>query len=150
MAFLSLGLGIGLLVYSIVRGGSEISLFLIIPVISSKGDLFGMIGILMILVGIIALYISSFLSKGTKSNIYDKNRRISGIHNKSKNNEVSHNSEINTIGTEGEFRAGGVVFIGPIPIIFGSDKRIARWMIVVGGVIAIIIIVIFILQFSRI
>jgi uncharacterized protein (TIGR00304 family) len=47
------------------------------------------------------------------------------------------------------FSTGGVVFIGPIPIIFGSDKRIARWMIVVGGLIGFVMLVVFLLQLSR-
>jgi uncharacterized protein (TIGR00304 family) len=29
-------------------------------------------------------------------------------------------------------RWGGVVFLGPFPIVFGSDPRMARWMLVAG------------------
>lgn len=29
-------------------------------------------------------------------------------------------------------RWGGVVFLGPIPVVFGSDPKITRWMLVVG------------------
>ena len=38
-------------------------------------------------------------------------------------------------------RFGGVVFVGPIPIIFGSDKKVAKWMLVVALVIVILLIV---------
>lgn len=36
---------------------------------------------------------------------------------------------------------GGVVFVGPIPIIFGSDKKVAKWMLVVALVIVILLII---------
>ncbi len=29
-------------------------------------------------------------------------------------------------------RWGGVVFLGPVPIVFGSDPKMARWMLLVG------------------
>ncbi len=29
-------------------------------------------------------------------------------------------------------RWGGVLFLGPVPVVFGSDAKIARWMIVAG------------------
>jgi uncharacterized protein (TIGR00304 family) len=36
---------------------------------------------------------------------------------------------------------GGVVFVGPIPIIFGSDKKVAKWMLVVALFIVILLII---------
>ncbi len=39
-------------------------------------------------------------------------------------------------GTRGRY--GGVVLIGPVPIAFGSDKKIALAMLVVGIVLAIV------------
>jgi len=144
LAMLSLVTGIGLLIYSIVRGGSEISLVLIIPVISSDGDPFGIIGIFMILAGIITLYIS----RVSKSVIYE--RKGSGTHDikMGKDGEDYNEGKVSTAGAR-PLKTGGVVFIGPIPIIFGSDRGIARWMMVVGGVIALIIIVVFVVQVSR-
>lgn len=37
-------------------------------------------------------------------------------------------------------RAGGVVFLGPLPIIFGSDAQVARWMIVVAVVLFVLLV----------
>ena len=34
---------------------------------------------------------------------------------------------------------GGVIFIGPIPIVFGSNKKIAKTMLIVGIVIFVIL-----------
>lgn len=40
-----------------------------------------------------------------------------------------------------EVEAGGVVFIGPIPIIFGTNKQIAWYMLVTAVVLAILMII---------
>src|SRR3990172_5605128 len=32
-------------------------------------------------------------------------------------------------------RYGGVVMVGPIPLVFGSDARVAKWMMVLGIVL---------------
>jgi uncharacterized protein (TIGR00304 family) len=36
--------------------------------------------------------------------------------------------------------AGGVIFLGPFPIVFGSNKKIAKWMLVVALIITILLI----------
>jgi len=47
---------------------------------------------------------------------------------------------------------GGVVFIGPVPIVFGSDRKMAKWMLAVALVIVIVLIIgmwFFATQWSR-
>lgn len=39
---------------------------------------------------------------------------------------------------EGNVEAGGVVFIGPIPIVFGSSKKVAGLSLLIGLTILII------------
>lgn len=39
----------------------------------------------------------------------------------------------------GDKRYGGVIFIGPIPMVFGSDKEITRTMLIIAVVLAIIL-----------
>jgi len=41
--------------------------------------------------------------------------------------------------------AGGVIFIGPIPIIFGTSRRIEKWMMIVALIITLILVVLFLL-----
>lgn len=53
----------------------------------------------------------------------------------SKKREKSSNEE-----KEEKTEYGGVIFIGPIPIVFGSNKKIAKTMLVIGIVIFIIFI----------
>lgn len=44
--------------------------------------------------------------------------------------------------------AGGVVFIGPVPIIFGSDRRIAKWMILAALALGAIMIALLLLSYA--
>lgn len=48
-------------------------------------------------------------------------------------------------GETGEFKAGGVIMIGPIPIIFGTDKGMATTAVI----LAIILMVVSYILFSR-
>jgi uncharacterized protein (TIGR00304 family) len=41
----------------------------------------------------------------------------------------------------GKVRGGGVVMIGPIPVIFGTDKESARILILLGIVLMIVLLV---------
>jgi len=44
-----------------------------------------------------------------------------------------------------ETRAGGIIFIGPIPIVFGSDKEITKWMLIIALIISILLIIVLVL-----
>lgn len=38
-------------------------------------------------------------------------------------------------------RWGGVVFLGPIPIVFGSDAKVTRWMLLAGLILFVALLV---------
>ena len=44
-------------------------------------------------------------------------------------------------GTVGRVNIGGVIFVGPFPIIFGSDRRFLRMMVVVSLMLAVIFLI---------
>jgi len=44
-----------------------------------------------------------------------------------------------------ETKAGGIIFIGPIPIVFGSDKEITKWMLIIALIISILLIIVLVL-----
>jgi len=79
-------------------------------------------GVLLIFVGIIGLvaYMLVALSRN------------------SKNDAEEHKGGVDE---DDSFEGGGVIFIGPIPIVFGSNRRIAKWMIAVAVAITILLIV---------
>lgn len=38
-----------------------------------------------------------------------------------------------------ETKGGGIIFIGPIPIIFGTDIRITKWLMIIALIITLIL-----------
>jgi uncharacterized protein (TIGR00304 family) len=46
----------------------------------------------------------------------------------------------------GQVRGGGVVMIGPVPIVFGTDKESARILILLGIVLAVVLLLLTLLQ----
>ncbi len=51
---------------------------------------------------------------------------------------------IHLIGIQ-KTHVGGVIFIGPIPIVFGSSKGIAKWMLIVAVILVILMVIFYIL-----
>jgi uncharacterized protein (TIGR00304 family) len=46
---------------------------------------------------------------------------------------------LRSAGATGQVRGGGVVMIGPVPIVFGTDKESVRILILLGIVLTIIL-----------
>ena len=44
-----------------------------------------------------------------------------------------------SIKGKAEAKGGGIIFIGPIPIIFGTDIRITKWLIIAALIITLIL-----------
>jgi uncharacterized membrane protein len=38
-------------------------------------------------------------------------------------------------------RWGGVIFLGPVPVVFGSDQKVTRWMLILGAVLFVALLV---------
>ncbi|MFP3162987.1 TIGR00304 family membrane protein [Acidianus sp.] len=51
-------------------------------------------------------------------------------------------------GEEKETQAGGIILIGPIPIIFGSSKKIEKWMLIIALVIVVIMALLYLYEAS--
>ncbi len=47
---------------------------------------------------------------------------------------------------ESHNEAGGVIFIGPVPIVFGSNRRLARWMLLVALIISALLFATFLIS----
>ncbi len=144
-SFILIITGFSLLAYSISQGDSKISLILIFPVVMGGGAL-GALGILLLIVGIFLLPVSFFYYK-TRRYLGGCRDHTSHPGGKKSIRRDRGGWEVESLG--GKTRAGGVIFIGPIPIVFGSDKGIAKWMIVVGVIIAVIMLLMFVLQIFR-
>lgn len=117
--------GIFLVIYGIMKGEMQVALFLIFPVIYGTG-IIGLIAVLMIFLGFFLVFLSFAIPS----------QRVE---------EPYGSIEIERPQTEkkSQVKGGGVVLIGPIPIVFGSDAKMA----IVVMVLAIVLILLAILFF---
>jgi len=109
---------IALIIASVATGEGQVGLFLIFPFIIASGPL-ALAGSALLLLAIISVFIA-FWKTGEAA------RPDAG-------------GSDAAVGQERKF--GGVVMIGPIPIAFGSDKRMAKWMAVAGIILFVVLII---------
>jgi len=131
---ISLLLFIGAVIFlgsSIATGEGQLGVFLIFPFIFASG-LLAATGVILLFGAIITLFIGS----ATSIEQVQPDFRFS----------IGPKQEPTTI----EKRYGGVVMLGPIPIAFGSDKKIARKMMIIGFVLFLAIFVIILVLLSGI
>ena len=106
-------IGISLIILSVIKGESQLALFLIFPVIYGAGVIM-IFGILMIFLSFASLF---FIIPSQVDN---------------QPTEIQRDS-----------KWGGIIFVGPIPIVIGKDRSITRTMLYIGLVIAVIMAVIY-------
>lgn len=104
---------------AVVTGGAEADLVLIFPVFSGSSGLF-LAGIGLIVLSFFSGFAMLALTQSESMERTPATREEDGIQRKTS--------------------YGGVVLIGPVPIAFGSDKRIAFFMLVLGIAAAIILV----------
>ncbi len=107
--------GFFLFFMSAFTGNGGVALFLIFPIFYSTGW-FGALGFIFIFFGFILLFMAPFLTL--------HNYSINRLHPKIQEGKV-------------EKHYGGVILIGPIPIVFGSDKNYVLYSIL-GAILMII------------
>ncbi|MFW6064052.1 MAG: TIGR00304 family membrane protein [Candidatus Natronoplasma sp.] len=106
--------GIFLVIFSIMEGEAKIGLLFIVPIIYGTGAYLAL-GILLIFFS----FIMFFLFLGHSIEWKEIKRERTKAHEESS--------------------YGGVIFVGPIPIIFGKDKSVAKKMMYLGLLIALIL-----------
>lgn len=105
------------LVVGYLRGEASLSLFVIFPIVTATGG-WSALGILLLIAGFFALVLTWPTWAPTEPLPPDQ--------------RTAATTPAEAPSPAGTRRWGGVVFLGPIPVVFGSDPKIARWMIVVG------------------
>ena len=100
-------------------GQAEVQLFIIFPLISGTSWLF-VLGIVLI----IASFVLGFIFAASAASV-----------------EEPASAEPSRPGTvmTAKPRYGGVVIIGPVPIVFGSDKRMTLIMLVLAVVLTVVV-----------
>ena len=122
--------GIALIASSLATGEGHLYLLLIVPVFTSTGAL-GLLGIVVGFAGI-ALALFSFSSPGIPaSEAPAASPPPAGVAPPAAPAAPPY---------------GGVVMLGPIPIVFGSSTRIAKWMLLLGIALAALVVAAFLLS----
>ena len=107
--------GLFFIALSVLTGQSEFGIFFIFPMVIGGGP-YLFTGTVLIIISFILPFIISF-------------REVKN-HKQEERRETSY---------------GGVVFIGPIPIIFGKDKSIASKMMYIGLLIAVLLLLVYLI-----
>jgi uncharacterized protein (TIGR00304 family) len=124
--FVMAGVFIGLAVQS---GEAEVGIFLIFPFVMGGGIMMG-IGILFVFLGIIALLVG-LMKRFTlvAVDMMDDDEGHRPVRKGKKRPRTVGDQEVRPARTLGGTKGGGVVFVGPIPIVFGSDTKVTKLML---------------------
>ena len=112
---------------SIISGEGQVGLFLIFPFVFLQGGI-GAVGILLVILGVFCLLI------GISTSATDIPESTAG----------EPGSAAPKGGAKKNF--GGVVLIGPFPIIFGSDAKMANIMLMIAVAIVITFVLVFLIM----
>ncbi len=117
--------GIAALAEGFLSGQATLSLFVIFPVVTATGP-WSFLGIVLMIAGLLLFFLLGFssLAPGALAPA-----------------AISPPETSSSPTAAPARRWGGVVFLGPIPIVFGSDQKVAQWMLVVGVVLFVALVV---------
>jgi uncharacterized protein (TIGR00304 family) len=129
-------IGLLLLAYSVIEQKGEIHWIVFIPVFSST-SIFAFIGTILIIVGIFLFFWGWIRDVARPAESGETGTQDAGS---------SQPTSARTPGApRTDKRFGGIVLIGPIPVIFGSDPKMA--IILIGLAIVLIIVTVLLLTF---
>lgn len=103
------------------------------------GSYLVIIGMLMFISGFFLIFVASFYRVGN-SKKGDEHTSFEGGHNSWTS---SPNTGQESIPDKTEVRGGGIIMLGPIPIIFGSDNKSTSTMVVLAIVLMVLYFLIF-------
>jgi uncharacterized protein (TIGR00304 family) len=118
-------LGIATIALALARGEASVYLVLVIPIIVGTGPL-AFLGIFLVFAG----FLLTFLLWPLRPNLESEGQGVLPVARE---------------GPPPARRWGGVLFLGPIPVIFGSDPRMTRTMLLVGVVLFVALVVLTVL-----
>ncbi|HIH00866.1 TPA: DUF131 domain-containing protein [Thermoplasmata archaeon] len=119
--------GIAAVAAAVATGEAEVSLFLVFPVFSGSSGLF-MLGVCLIVLAILAGFVMMLQGSRLTETSSDAGTGTG-------DEERGHDTRV---------RTGGVLLIGPIPIAYGSDARMAFFMLVIAAIVIAAAILLFI------
>ena len=111
---------VALIVHSVLDGGATVTLVIIVPVVSGSSPEF-LVGVVLLIAGFVVLWFSFAYAE-----------------------PETPPAPPSGTGSSVPGGAGGVVLIGPVPIVFGSWRGIsrrARWLLALVGALVLIVFV---------
>ena len=118
--------GVACIIAAAATGEAEVQLFIIFPIISGSSLLF-IVGVLLI----VASFVLGFILAATTITEMEPVQPLPP--------KDTVRTGQTTEGPRRNTRYGGVVLIGPIPIIFGSDRKMA-WIMLALAIILIVVV----------
>ncbi len=112
--------GLVALAVAVARGEASVYLIFIVPAVVGTGPL-AFLGILLVFLG---FFLTFFLwAAGAPPPAMGPTKDPTEV------------PGVTPQGTPKTRRWGGVVFLGPIPLVFGSDPQMTRWMLILGAIL---------------
>jgi uncharacterized membrane protein len=124
--------GLAALIAAYAQGDADLSVVLIFPVLSGSGGVFAA-GVLLFMGGFFLLFLSWSMRTMSRMALEDD-----GAPSPAAAPPASGGGPGGPVPASGGPQWGGVVFIGPIPIAFGSNPRMNRIMLVAAIVMAVL------------
>ena len=114
--------GVAALVYAFLQNEATLNLVVIIPVITATGG-WAFLGILLMVVGVFLFFLtwSGALEAAPAA--------------------LPLAPPAASSPSTSPRRWGGVVFLGPVPVVFGSDQKVTKWMLLVGVLLFVALLV---------
>lgn len=114
--------GAGLLAYAVATGRADVGLLVLVPFVVGSGPL-PLLGTLLVFAGLV----------GWTFSMATPTRRVQ-----------DPASADPSQGDDGDVRAGGVIMLGPIPIVLGTDRRTAL-LAALGGLLVLLGVIVYLL-----
>lgn len=113
--------GLASVAYAGLQGNLDVYLLLVIPVVTGTGPWAGL-GLLAAFAGLVGLFWTAATPAGLDRGPGRPRRE-----------RPEPGDEEPPVGEESSStRGGGVILIGPIPIVWGSDRSTTRWLVAAG------------------
>lgn len=121
--------GIVALVVAFLQNEATLTLFIIFPVVTATGG-WAILGILLMVAGFFLFFVTWPVGAVAAPPLEERGAPP----------PTAPGSSLGVPPTP-QRRWGGVVFVGPIPVVFGSDQKVTQWMLVLGVVLFVALVV---------
>lgn len=127
-ALASLAAALAVFGYAVSTGQARVGLFFVIPFVTGTG--------LLPLVGMLLVFAAFVLWSIGTVRTFQEHAGDHGAWEAAPAREAQRGDEER--GTRRAAKSGGVILLGPIPIVWGSDRRVLPWMIAAGAALMLL------------